>query len=327
MPRFSRLLLLATLAAPTALLAQPRGRATSDVAREGTRAGAAGAAGATAPSDPELARAYALVIDGQGKRGRAIVDSLFAATPAGSPRHAEVLYWRAAFAASTADAERDYRRLSVEYPLSNRAADALIALAQLEYVRNDTTLAVHHLQRLMIEHPAGVRSARANFWAARVLFAAADPVRACSALRAARATTGPDEGELRNQIELDVPKCGAAGAARAAGPAAARPAPPARRATAAPATPQVSAADRPAGATTNAGRRYAVQVAAYRARSEADALVARLTQRGYSARVSGQQAPFRVQVGRYATRAEAVAALARVRAAKLDGFVVATDER
>jgi hypothetical protein len=60
-------------------------------------------------------------------------------------------------------------------------------------VRGDTTLAVHHLQRLMIEHPAGVRSARANAWAARVLFGAKDDVRACSALRAARATTGADD--------------------------------------------------------------------------------------------------------------------------------------
>ncbi|CAA9295395.1 MAG: hypothetical protein AVDCRST_MAG11-440, partial [uncultured Gemmatimonadaceae bacterium] len=206
MSRFSRLLLAAALAAPVAAVpAQTsRGRASADASRE---AGGP-AAGSAAPSDPELARAYALVIGGEGKRGRAIVDSLLAATPAGTPRHAEVLYWRAAFAASTADAERDYRRLSVEYPLSNRAADALIALAQLEYVRKDTTLAVHHLQRLMIEHPAGVRSARANFWAARVLFAASDPVRACSALRAARATTGPDDAELRDQIELDVPKCG-----------------------------------------------------------------------------------------------------------------------
>ena len=88
----------------------------------------------------------------------------------GGARYAEALYWRAAFAARSADAERDYRRLSVEFPLSGRAADALIALAQLEYVRGDTTLAVHHLQRLMIEHPAGVRSARKHIgWAVHAL--------------------------------------------------------------------------------------------------------------------------------------------------------------
>jgi cell division septation protein DedD len=301
--RTALLLLAGALAAlplvrPTTLAAQraPATRTATGAARDAV-------GGAAAPSDPELARAYALVIDGQGRRGRAIVDSLLAAAPANSARYAEVLYWRAAFAASTADAERDYRRLSVEYPLSNRAADALVALAQLEYVRGDTTLAVHHLQRLMIEHPAGVRSAKANFWAASALLTAGDMVRACSALRAARATAGADDGALRNQIEEELPRCGAGAVASVA-----REAPGARDRAAAPV--------------------FAVQVAAYRSRAEADALAAKLGARGYAARVvAAEGAPFRVHVGRYATRAAAVAALERVRAARLTGFVVQTGAR
>jgi cell division septation protein DedD len=281
------------------------------------------------------------------------VDSLLAAAPPGSTRYAEVLYWRAAFAATSAAAERDYQRLSVGYPLSPRAADALIALAQLEYVRGDKPLAVHHLQRLLIEHPAGVGSAKTNFWAARVLFEAQDSVRACSALRAARSTTEAGEVELRNQIEFEVPKCSAVGrgATREARSAsterpgsqpAAEPAAEASSADArgaeergaapdekppAKAAPKARGEKAPAKAATAAapaaGRSgFAVQVAAYKARAEAQALAAKLSGRGYRARVVGSAAPYRVQVGRYASRAEAAAALARVRAAKLNGFVV-----
>lgn len=316
------LLLAGALAAlplvrPTALLAQraPATRTATGAARD--------AVAGAAPTDPELARAYALVIDGQGRRGRAIVDSLLAAAPASSARYAEVLYWRAAFAASTADAERDYRRLSVEYPLSNRAADALVALAQLEYVRGDTTLAVHHLQRLMIEHPAGVRSAKANFWAATALFTASDAVRACSALRAARATAGSTDGALRNQIEEALPRCGAGGNVQRAAESVQRGAESgetgAERSTLH-AARSTGAASRP--------RAYAVQVAAYRSRADADALAAKLGARGYATRVvAAEGAPFRVHVGRYATRAAAVEALGRVRAARLNGFVVETGAR
>jgi cell division protein FtsN len=70
-----------------------------------------------------------------------------------------------------------------------------------------------------------------------------------------------------------------------------------------------------------------VQVAAYATRADAEALAAKLAARGYTARVSGAAAPFRVQVGPYATREAAAAGLERVRAAKLNGFVVATDGR
>jgi hypothetical protein len=69
-------------------------------------------------------------------------------------------------------------------------------------------------------------------------------------------------------------------------------------------------------------KEYSVQVAAFPKQRDADALAQVLSQRGFSARVWGSAAPFRVRVGRYATREEAVAQLARMKAARLNGIVV-----
>ncbi len=89
--------------------------------------------------------AQRLVSEGRGAEGRALMDSLLAAAVAGSPKYAEALFWHASLAATAADAERDYRRLSVEFPLSPRAEDALMRLAQMEIARGDRALAMRHL--------------------------------------------------------------------------------------------------------------------------------------------------------------------------------------
>ena len=74
-----------------------------------------------------------------------------------------------------------------------------------------------------------------------------------------------------------------------------------------------------ARASTTGG--YAVQVAAFRSRTEAEALANKLRTRGYSAHVDGVDAPFRVRIGHYATRAAAVAELRQLKAKKMDGFI------
>jgi cell division septation protein DedD len=75
------------------------------------------------------------------------------------------------------------------------------------------------------------------------------------------------------------------------------------------------------------GNGYSVQVAAYSHRPEADKLTATLNKRGYSARVDGSVAPFRVRIGRYATEKEAEDALKKIKASHMDGFVVRAPER
>lgn len=75
------------------------------------------------------------------------------------------------------------------------------------------------------------------------------------------------------------------------------------------------------------GSGYSVQVAAYTRKAEADKLASSLGKRGYSARVDGSVAPFRVRIGRYATERDAEDALRKLKSKHMDGFVVRAPER
>ncbi len=160
-----------------------------------------------AASDTIFRRGHRLVSQGQGDVGRALIDSLLGVTPSGSPAYAEGLFWRAVTATKSADAERDYLRIVIEYPLSPRAEDALIRLAELEMMRGDRVRAQRHLQRLIIEHPTGSSRARASYWLARVYLAGNDLPRACNELNVARGKAGAGDVELRNQIEYQAQRC------------------------------------------------------------------------------------------------------------------------
>jgi len=97
-----------------------------------------------------------------------------------------------------------------------------------------------------------------------------------------------------------------------------------------PAKAPKAAAEKPATKPSTAvsrGSGYSVQVAAYSHRPEADKLAATLNKRGYSARVDGSVAPFRVRIGRYTTEKEAEDALKKIKASHMDGFVVRAPER
>ena len=176
------------------------------------------------PTDPArdalYRRAHRMVVEGLGDAGRAIVESLVVVSPPGQPAHAEALFWRATLAPNAEAAERDYRRIAVEYPLSHRAADALLRLAQLELTRGDRALALRHLERLQLEHPMGPAHTRASYWRARILFEVGDLPGACSAAGRARSAAGVDEAELRAQLAVFEPRCrgvdtvGAGGSAR-----------------------------------------------------------------------------------------------------------------
>ena len=312
-----------------------------------------------APSaDSAFHRARRLVSEGHGAAGRAIVDSVLSAAPAGSAQAAEALWWRASLAATSTDAERDYRRLAVEYPVSPRAEDALLRLAQLELTRGNREQAVRHLERLALEHPNGASRPRASYWMARIKFEMNDATGACAAIAHARASTPPEEVELRNQIDFTARRCARIETARQSDSAAvattpaessaaptttaSAPTPAATVPARAPATTTRPATTRPAPAATTpapgrapatgtvaapAGpaRTFAVQVAAFDTRRSADALVSKLKASGHAARVDGTAAPFRVRIGSYRTREAAVAAQKQLAQRKIDGFVVAED--
>jgi cell division septation protein DedD len=162
---------------------------------------------ASRPTDPVFVRAQALVSDGNGVAGRALIDSVIAATPSGARLYPEALFWRASLAASAADAESDYRHIVVDYPLAPQAEDALLRLAQLELARGDRDGALIHLQRIQRDYPRSRSLARASYWTARVLFEKNDIANACAANAKALAQTDSGEIELRNQIQYQGQRC------------------------------------------------------------------------------------------------------------------------
>lgn len=182
-------------------------------AASGTAQGAAPADRPPLPAtDSIFKRARRLVSEGDGAAGRAIVDSMLRVATEGSQAFGDALFWRGALAETAADAERDYRRVIVEYPLSPYADDALLSLAELEQARGDRAAAYQHLQRFVREHPMGPARARAGLAAARLAFEQRDVTRGCAMIADARLSAGTDV-ELRNQIDYHGTRCPAATAA------------------------------------------------------------------------------------------------------------------
>ena len=161
----------------------------------------------TRPTDPVFVRAQALVSDGNGVAGRALIDSVLAATQPSARLYPEALFWRATLASNAADAESDYKHLVVDYPLAPQAEDALLRLAQLELARGDRDGALAHLQRIPRDYPRSRSLARASYWTARVLFEKNDIPNACAANANALSKAGADEIELRNQIQYQGQRC------------------------------------------------------------------------------------------------------------------------
>jgi hypothetical protein len=271
--------------------------------------------------EPVFLRAQKLVDAGQDSAvlGRAIIDSVLRITPEDTPRYAEALYWHASLNKTAAGAERDYRRIVVEYALSPRAQESLLRLSQLELTRGDRVAARTHLERLQREYPTGPASARGSATLAQLAFRDGDDVVGCNAAASARAGLPASEVELRNQLDYYAPRC-ANLAARLA------------RDSAAASTPGAAAA-RPAGndsaaTSTRAGdREFSVQVAAFSTKTEASALAKRLSARGYAVRVVGERQPYRVRVGRYPTRTRADDAVRQMRRQNVRGIVVEAEPR
>ena len=313
-------------------------------------------------------RAQLLVNDGSAATGRAIVDSMIARATPGTNSYAEGLYWRAVLSATAADAEMDYRRIIVDYPLSPRVEDVLLRLAQLEMAQADYDGALQHLNRLTLEHPTGDARARAGYWMARVLYEKSDIPKACAANADALSRTSQDDAELRNQISYLNQRCVGVALAPATptiqpadspadSPAVTKPdtvakvvavapalAPvmqkPAMKPPAAPRDGKPSMVDPSQGLparttsvkaapveTSSEGEGYSVQIAAYNVKSQAVAMVAKLKNKGYEARVSGTSAPFRVRIGHYASQAQATAVMRSLKTKQINGFVVKAESQ
>ena len=277
------------------------------------------------PQDSAIQRARKLVDAGNALEAKKILDSLVRVTPTESASYADALYWRAALAPAAVDAERDYRRLLIEAPLSVRAEDAMLQLAQLEQARGDRRGATEHLQRFMLSYPNNPARPRVALSLVRLLFDQGLVARGCDALRLGRESIPIENAELRNQLEFYSPRCVslevappgiASDSSATASPAlppdsSRRPAPlPSPK----PPAPIVTKA-RPTAAF------YSVQVAAYESPEPATRMARMLVSRGLQARVDGKTRPYRVRVGKYGTRAEAVKAAATLKSQGIGGFV------
>ena len=306
------------------------------------------------PSDTLFLRAQRMAAEGQGDAARALVQHEIDTASAGSPRYVDALYWRAVVAATAADAEKDLRRIIIEFPLSPRNEDALLRLAQLEMTRGDNDQALAHLQRLVIDHPTSPSRARASFWMARVYFDKNQTPRACRSLADASHNTSPGQVEQKNQIDFWMQRChgndtaAVAATAVAATPAAAPtvdstpavaprtparetepvPPPPAKATTTSKRTVTTTATTTTVAPRASKGpTKYTVQVAAYDTRAAAMTLQHSLIARGLEARIVGSTKPFRVRVGYYDTRAKADAAAAQLKVKQLTVYVTEAEAR
>jgi cell division septation protein DedD len=308
-------------------------------------------------TDSVYNRARLLIAGGNGAAGRVLVDSMLTVAAPGSPAYGEALFWRATFAASSADAEADFRRVIVEYPLSPRAGDALLKLAQIEVARGDRASAIAHFERFLLENPRSPERPRTTLQLMRLAFEQGQPEAACVFLGRVLGEVPDSDVELRNQLSYYSPRCASVDTTRigqaapdsaakadsmkaaqaltgkgaqAAGkgtPAAGKGAQsPSKGAQAA--TKGAQAATKGAPSAPTATGKYTLQIAAYTTREEADRLAKRLKDRGLDVRVVGTAKLFRVRVGRYETRAAAAAAQKELKAKnKIDAFVTeATNE-
>jgi hypothetical protein len=309
--------------------------AAASLASSGGAQGSASTRQSVPATDSVYQRARRLVSEGDGATGRALVDSMLRAAAEGTPAYGDALFWRGALAETAAAAERDYRRVIVEYPISRYADDALLSLAELEQARGDRTAAYQHLQRFVREHPMGPARARAGLAAARLAFEQRDVTRGCAMIADARLSVGSADVELRNQIDYHGARCPTPAAATGPAPtpvSAAASIPPRRADTVATRTPPAAAApnastdNRPepkAPATKESAPRgiWTIQLAAYNTRPDAEALVRKLAARGVKARISGETKPFRVRLDYYDTRQGAAARVAELKQRGIIGFV------
>ncbi|WP_309670081.1 SPOR domain-containing protein [Gemmatimonas sp.] len=258
------------------------------------------------------ARARAMIDGGDGASARTLLDSLVGAVPVGTLDLAEALYWRAVLAERVGEAERDWKRLVIDVPLSPRAPDALVRLGELDMLRGHPADARVYFTRLLRDFPSGTYRAKGLLWLTRSYFEERNMTGGCSALDSLRGVDVPD-GELRLQLDELQRRC--------TGGALTSPVSPAPAASKSAEKTVEQTVEKPADKSAVGRGRYSVQLAAYDTRAEAADAVKRFAKRAIDARIDGEQKPFRVRTGYYVTRADATNALNALKKLGFDGFV------
>lgn len=160
----------------------------------------------SAQNDPRLVAALRLAQEGSGDSARALVQRILDATDRADTLYPEALYTRALIAKDPQDMRRDLQRVTVEYPLSSWADDALLRLAQLDFAAGNLQASARSLERLRLDYPSSPVYAEAAFWAGRAYFDLHNPAAACRWLSEGLARTGTDV-ELRNRLAYYEQRC------------------------------------------------------------------------------------------------------------------------
>jgi hypothetical protein len=193
--------------------------------------------------------------------------------------------------------------ITIDYPLTPRAADALLRLAQIDLTAGNRPSAQRRLERLVVEHPTAMAATEGWFYLGITRRDEGDVAGGCAALDSARARLAAGDVERRNRLDFESQRC----RTMAARPAA----PPSDSAAAPPVT----------------GPQWSVQVAAYRTQAEGETLARTLRARGHEARVVFIEPYHRVRIGLFNTRQDAMALVTRLRQQRTEAIVVEAERR
>jgi tetratricopeptide (TPR) repeat protein len=128
------------------------------------------------------------VLMGDPKQTVAATTQLLTVAPK-SPEAATALFWRAEMhrrAKSSAEAERDYQELVDKHPEFKDRETALLQLAALRGVQNDTKGMAMHYEKLLAGYPESPARAEAHHWIGRVAYEAGDFAKAATHFQQAK---------------------------------------------------------------------------------------------------------------------------------------------
>lgn len=263
-----------------------------------------------------LERAIQLGNGGETAAARAAVDSLIAGMPSDSPDLAELLFVRASLVPSVVDADLDYKKIVSDFPESPWRESSLLRLAQRALMAGDVSQSIEYLHELSSAYRSDSSQARVSYWLAQALLETRDISAACAAsdqaLRHASSAPPALQGRIEEQART---KCRRPVTAITSGPPTTIDDKPRTVATIPRGTPGKTSVN------AGTGKNYAVQVAAFGTRADAEEMAGRLRKSGLAAHVDGNVRPFRVRIGNNATYGEAAASLRDLRKRKLDGFI------
>lgn len=287
-----------------------RGRRPDSMAGRALAAGAALAVLLTTPSPgrlsaqdtPAIRAAVRLAAEGRTDSARTLIGAVLARARPGDPVYVEALFWRARLAAEGESADRDLRRIVIEFGNSAWADDALLQLTQLAIAAGNPAAAVEYVARLRTDYPGSDLRAKAALWGGRAAFDVGEPRTACALLDSAQAE-GASDIEFLNQLHFYQSRCTPALLAAPPRADSVRASAPGRDTAAASTTAATPPPPAPPSPSPGAAARgFDVQVAAAKSDRQARAVVQRLQRSRRTAHiVVGRDGIRRVRVGPFPT--------------------------